>query len=178
MWITEEDRRWIAENLVLGNSPESMLDAMVHAGRDEAGARVAIMAAGTNPLIEGARRATERLERRLKKYEWLLRTSRQLSSAANASREVPEVSEINPEEFYRRFYFLNSPVVLTGCVSHWKAMETWRPARLSRRFGSQIVEVQSGRARVSDYERRAEQCARPMAFSDFIEAIATTRFLC
>jgi ribosomal protein L16 Arg81 hydroxylase len=56
------------------------------------------------------------------------------------SREYPQIerrSGLTPEEFRRRYFDKNQPVVLEGIAEDWK--ERWTPELLKERFGDQPI---------------------------------------
>ena len=46
-----------------------------------------------------------------------------------------------PAEFLQQFVSRSQPVVLTGCVAHWAALQTWTHARLRAALGDSLVHV-------------------------------------
>ena len=80
----DEWRRWIAENLMLGASRESILKSMVDGGLAPSESATEIDLAFKSPYLKGA----ERLCNRLKKREWLLAAYRKLNRLRPSSGEI------------------------------------------------------------------------------------------
>ncbi|KAK0094403.1 hypothetical protein PV326_011037, partial [Microctonus aethiopoides] len=70
------------------------------------------------------------------------------------------------ESFYRDIFMPKCPVVLTGCIKHWKALKTWKdPNYLIKIAGSRTVPIELG----SRYtEEDWSQCLT--TFSEFIRS--------
>lgn len=73
--ITDEGRRWIAENIILGNDPALMIQFLMQHGIDQTEVRSEINAALQSPYIAGA----TRLKNRLLKHDWVLDIQRKLN---------------------------------------------------------------------------------------------------
>ena len=48
-------------------------------------------------------------------------------------------SELTPLTFYRDFVARNKPVIITGAIDHWPAMEKWNQNYISERLGEAQV---------------------------------------
>ena len=66
--ISDDWRRWIAENLVLGSHPDTLAGILRNSGIPAALAQAEIAAALASPYLHGA----QRLHNRLAKRDWLL----------------------------------------------------------------------------------------------------------
>ena len=80
MVVGEDWRAWIVENLILGNSSDSMISTMVSKGVPVASAVLEIEAAKRGPYFRGSKMAMDRTQTRLKKYSWFFRDSAQFES--------------------------------------------------------------------------------------------------
>ena len=56
---------------------------------------------------------------------------------------VPRVDKIEPKRFFEEFYAANRPVILTGLVDHWVALEKWTLDYLDATVGDAVVELSS-----------------------------------
>jgi hypothetical protein len=79
--VTVDDswRRWCAENVLLGHSEASMVQAMLDAGVDRDTAIAEVRAAANHPYVRAARQlgavrapGGERLEPKIEKRDWVL----------------------------------------------------------------------------------------------------------
>jgi hypothetical protein len=91
----------------------------------------------------------ERLEARLAKRDWVLECRARLEAAVG--RDVPVLDRPDPEVFFRDFYALLRPAVLTGLVDHWPARTRWSLAHL-RTLGDPEVELQVNREGDPEFE--------------------------
>ncbi len=77
-------RRWIAENLLLGSSRDSMLSSMIAGGLPPAESAAEIDLALRSPYLK----AVERMGNRLKKREWMLASYRKMNRLRPGSEEI------------------------------------------------------------------------------------------
>ncbi len=134
-------RRWIAENLMVGHSPESVFEAMTSSGFSADEAALEVNAAVQSPYIKGS----ELLLSRLKKRDWLLAVYRKSNRLHPQSAEIERRYKLSRDEFLREYYSTNRPVIITGMMDDWPAMRKWDLDYFARRFGDRVVEVQMGR---------------------------------
>jgi len=168
--VTDEWRRWIAENLMLGASRESILKRMVSDGLSPSESACEIDLAAKSPYLKGA----ERLCSRLKKREWLIATYRKLNRLHSKSGEIERRHKLSRDEFLERFYCANRPVIITGMMDDWPALRKWGLNYFAREFGDREVDVQVGRNAGGNYEADREKFRRKMIFSDFIAKVRTS----
>jgi hypothetical protein len=167
--VDDEWRRWIAENLMLDGSRESILEAMVSRGIARSEAEREIDAALNSPYVRGS----ERLRNRLRKRDWLLGTYRKLQRLHPASAQIERRERLPREEFLRDYYTTNRPVIITGMMDDWPALRKWSLDYFAEAFGDRPVEVQAGRDAGANYETEREKYARQMRFGEFIEKVRT-----
>jgi hypothetical protein len=139
--VNDEWRRWIAGNLMLGASPVTLEDSLVESGISEQEASEEVWKAVQSPYVWGALR----LQNRLKKRDWLLAVYRKLRRLAPRSAEVERRHDPSRGEFLEDHYAANRPVILTGMMDDWPALERWGLDDFARRFGDREVEVRAGR---------------------------------
>ena len=168
--INDEWRRWIAENLLLGASRDSISETMVAAGLSPSESASEIDLASRSPYIKGA----ERLRNRLKKRDWILAAYRKLNRLRPGSDEIERRHKPSRVEFLREYYCTNRPVIITGMMDDWPALQKWTLDHFAETFGDREVNVQVGRNADANYEARREQFRRKMIFSDFIERVRTS----
>lgn len=168
MSVDPQWRRWIAENLMLGVDRTSLVDGLCAQGivRDVAQAEVA--AAAESPYLAGA----ERLLRRLAKRDWLLANMAKLEELGGATRVVPRLSTISPERFFSEFYYTNRPVILTGMIDSWPAMQLWSLNYFKERCSDPQVEMQGGRQSEPSYEIRSVAHKRQVRWSAILDVLS------
>ncbi len=167
--MTDEWRRWIAENLMLGSSRESILNVMTAGGLSPAESAREFDLAFQSPYLRGA----ERLVNRLSKREWLLAAYRKLNRLPGRPDEIERRDRLARSEFFDRYYCANRPVIITGMMDDWPALEKWSLDYFARKFGAREVQVQVGRSASDNYEADRDKFRRRMLFSDFVEQVRT-----
>lgn len=179
--IDGEWQRWVAENLLMGCSEESMLHAMVRAGVEGPAALAEIRAAARHPYIRAARQvgtaprtASGSPQAKIEKRDWVLECYRRTARQATQHGRVPRVPKLSRQEFLDGYYATNRPVVMTGAMDDWPAMTRWTNEELKRRFGDRIVSVQANRGSDANYEQNSERLRREMRFGDFVDLVETT----
>ncbi len=165
--VDDEWRRWISENLMLGSTPESMVDAMGATGIGAEEARREIELAANSPYFRGA----EHLQNRLKKREWLLAAYRRINRLNPESVAVPRRHRLSREEFLEEYYSTNRPVIITGMMDDWPAMKKWDLDFFRDRFGDREIEVQFGRNSGANYEIEREKYLKKVRMAEFVEMV-------
>jgi hypothetical protein len=167
--VDDDWRRWIAENLLLDRSRESILDAMVAGGIMPEEAAREVDLARQSPYLKGA----DLLRNRLKKRDWLLAAYRKLNRLHRASGEVERRHRLSRGEFLDEYYSTNRPVIITGMLEDWPAMQKWNLDYFSQNFGDREIEVQFGRTAGENYEIEREKYLRIVKMADFVEMVRT-----
>jgi len=165
--VDHEWRRWIAENLLLESSPAVLLQTMVDSGISPEEAGRELEAAINSPYLAGA----ARLRNRLKKRTWPLDIQRKLNRLDSRTHEVPRRHQISGDAFFKEFYALNRPVIITGMMDDWPALSRWHFGYLRERFGEREVEVQFGRNQDANYEVNQPKHKRNMRFADYVDLV-------
>lgn len=163
--MTDEWRRWITENILLGGASQAIAAAMVNAGFSSLEAEREIHLANSSPYLVGA----ERLRNRLAKREWLIDTRRRLERLAPA--QIERRQRLSSNEFLRDYYCTGRPVVISDLMQEWPAMHKWNLEFLSLRYGDKAVEIQSRRDSNGGYELDKARHQTKMRFGDFLNWI-------
>lgn len=163
--IDDEWRRWIAENLLLGSHPQGVFDTLLKASVSAAEAELEINAALRSPYLAGA----QRLRNRLLKRDWLLDSRRRMEQLR--SPEVPRIHRLSAERFFEDFYTAGRPVVITGMMEDWPALQKWGFDYFVQRLGDREVQLQSGRESDPHYELNKLQHRKTMQFGEFTELV-------
>jgi hypothetical protein len=163
--LNDEWRRWIAENLLLGGTPQTISAAMVKAGFKEIQATDAIREAVASPYLAGA----DRLKSRLAKREWLIETRRRLERLSTAG--IERRRGLSAEDFFHDYYSAGRPVILSGLLENWPAMHKWNLRFLLDHYGEKDVEVQVNREQNPLYEQNKARHQKIMRFGDFLSWI-------
>jgi hypothetical protein len=159
-----DKRALIAEALVEGWDVRSHLIA---AGVSPASADYEAKRAEKDPVVEAA----ERLRRQIAKRDWTLQLHGRLHGVREDGMTVPRVEKIEPKRFFEEFYAANRPVILTGLVNHWAALEKWTLDYLDEAVGDAVVELQGERTTAGDYELAKDRHKRGALLRDVTAAI-------
>jgi hypothetical protein len=163
----DEWRRWIAENLLVGATPESVYGVLVSNGFVPDEALLEIDETLLSPVFRGA----ELLTNRLRKRDWILSIYRKLSRLDPRSRALERRHRLSREEFLGEYYATNRPVIITGMMEDWPARSKWSLDFFAARFGDREVEVQMNRNSSANYETESERYVRRITFGDFIARV-------
>jgi len=166
--VNDDWRRWIAENLILGNNPHGLVQVLTSNGISQQAAMVEIDMALRSPYIQGA----NRLRSRLIKRDWVLDIHRKLNRLRPAVVERRE--RLTTEEFLNEYYSTNTPVIITGMMDDWPAMKKWNLDYFRERFADREVEVQFGRDADQDYELNNEAHKRRMKFGEYVDLVKSS----
>ena len=167
MHVTDEWRCWIAENLILDASPEGIFDTLVGAGVPVHEARQELNAAMVSPYIAGA----QRLKNRALKHDWVLDNQRRMNRLLPP--DIPRLHRLSATSFLNDFYSSGRPVIMTGMMGDWPALQKWNFAYFNRAFGDKEVQVQFGRNGDEHYELNKIDHQKLMRFGDYVEMVRT-----
>ncbi len=155
---------WLVENLLAGIGRDQLAKVLVARGFDPQYADRKIAEVAASPILRGAAKA--------------YRTKRKIASITDIYGELYSRSgfeierrEIEPEEFYRDYFFLNRPVMLRGLMSGWPALEKWTPQFFSERFGEIEIEITQDREQDQRYEDNFAKHRRRVTMKRYVEMI-------
>ena len=162
--LTDDARRWIAENLLLGASNEDIAARLLQLGCPLPLALSEIRRASESPYLKGA----DVLRQRLAKRDWLLASYGRLASLDGLLGAVPTVRHLPAAAFFRDYYAAHRPVLIDGLIDGWPAFGRWSLEYFEERLGDAIVEVQTRRNSNPDYEATSDSHKEWMAFRQFL----------
>ena len=165
--VTDDQRRWIAEHLLLDSPPDVIHRTMVAAGIESDEAVAEINRALASPYFLGA----WRLRNRLRKRDWLLATYRKVNRLHPAATTIPRRHRLSRAEFLAEYYSTNRPVIITGMMDDWPALRRWNLDFFLQHFAGREVEVQFGREAGANYETEREKYLRKIDFGDFVRLV-------
>jgi hypothetical protein len=163
--LSEDWRRWIAENLLLGCHPDTVAASLHQAGIGTAQARAEIETALRSPYLQGA----QRLRNRLAKRDWVIDIQSRLNRIA--PDPVPRHERPSGQVFFEQYYRRNLPVIITGMLDDCAARTRWNIDYFQRQFGTREVEVQFGREADPQYEQNSISHKRMMRFGDYASLV-------
>lgn len=174
--INDDWRRWIAENLSLDIDPNGLYQVLLTNGISAEEAAREVNLALASPYLLGARQASQRLKNRLKKHDWILDIHRTLNRQTPNSDVIERRHKLTHDEFYRQYYLLNKPVIITGMLEDWPAMTKWNFNYFKETVGDQEVTVQHGRTNDTNYEINTTQLRKTMTMREYVHLIETSGF--
>ncbi len=161
--------KWIFDNLLAGCTKESLIKNLTLIDVTE---KATIINAINDAESNGYFLAAKEMKKTLEKRNWLLSTCDQLASldkrysSCVERRAVPEFNV-----FVSDYYSKHLPVVLTGGIDKWPALEKWSPDYLQNNFGAADVEIQLGREADPLYERNSFSHKKIIKMSEFVKMI-------
>ena len=159
--------QWLAENRLLGATPESLLATLTAHGFDRQQSEQAVAGLDMHPFMKAARNH----QKLLHKLESVVANLQQLQSTAPGWDRIERRPGPPVAEFEARYLHGCRPVILTDIGPSWPAMTGWQLDRLKARFADQQVQVQAGRDADPDFELNKTQLVSTMRFGDFIDQI-------
>ena len=160
-------RTWIATNLAQGSAAEPLVGVLVDNGFDPEEAQHEVKAAGASPYLDAARKLAQRVAKR----DWSLKVQRKTRGLRYADQErIDRHDLLDRATFLRDYYSANRPVVITGQMSDWRAMN-WTLESLAQRFADREVQVQTRRSTNPRYEAESRHHHENMRFSDFMRLV-------
>lgn len=165
--VDEGWRSWVAENVLLGVPAETLVSTMIASGIDRNAAREEIRQALTSPYVKGA----QRLANRLQKRDWQLAVYSKLWQLHPSSEQLERRHRLAADEFLQLYYSANRPVIITGMLDDWPALNKWNLDYFETTVGEATVEIQFGRSTNSNYELERDRFVRHMLFREFIDLL-------
>lgn len=156
---------WIGENLALNVPEETMINAMVEEGISREIATCMIV---TSKLLV-SRDETPQKSNVETKMKWILECSAEMDKVQTAPIDIR--SEIGNTEFYERYYFRNTPLLISNWVESKKLKEVLTWNRLREKYGETQVEVQTNRSADRHYERNSNLHRETLGFSTFLDRV-------
>ena len=175
--INDQWRRWVAENVLRGQTPASMIQAMVEKGVDFGAAAREVETARNHPYLRAAAANAPGQgsvpAARLAKREWFLELMRRAALQDPETATVPVVRRPSREQFLHEFYAANRPCLIEGAMDDWPAMTGWTMEKLKARFGDRRIEAQAGRNSDADYEMNSDRHRKEMSFGEYVDLVTS-----
>ncbi len=113
---------------------------------------------------------SNRLVQRVAKRDWMLDVQRRTRALGPAEPGIVRRHKLSRADFLKDHYSANRPVVITGMMDDWPAMQ-WTPQLIADRFADRSVQVQTNRNANPRYESEAGRHQEKMRFGDFMERV-------
>jgi hypothetical protein len=164
----DEWRRWIAENLMIGEPSEGLAEILKSEGFSDEEALRELQAAGDSPYVKGARTFCNGLKDR----DWLLAVYRKNRRLRFDAGEIERRHRLSRHELLHHYYSINRAVVITGLIDDWPALRKWNLDYLAQTFGDRQVEVRTARTvdEKTDSDAHGHWISR-IKFETFVDAM-------
>ncbi|MEL6385916.1 MAG: cupin-like domain-containing protein [Pseudomonadota bacterium] len=157
----------VAERLARGLHP-TLIAMQLKAMADEVVVAAYVREAEKNPFFRGAMAQADAL----KKRDWILEVQRKSWQIQEHPREIERTGPLAPEDFRKLYYANQRPVIITGLVDDWPAMNRWGPDYFDARIGADtLVEVQKGRSKLSSFEENKVRLAKKVELREVTNAL-------
>jgi ribosomal protein L16 Arg81 hydroxylase len=160
-------RAWIAENLLLGCSHDSIAATLRNNNFREDEIASEIRKAVESPYRKGG----ERLANRMKKKDWVLTNYSKLHAMGKNQNAIERRSKLEPDAFFEEYYLKNRPVIITDMLDDWPAVQSWDLDYLEKKLGDKTVEIQFGRKSNKNYEAEHTRHVKTIKLSEYFELI-------
>ncbi|MCA9718868.1 MAG: cupin-like domain-containing protein [Myxococcales bacterium] len=161
-------RVWAAENLLRGVSRAELLAGLMAQDVPRAEAEARLDELTRSPAFAAA----TALARRVQQLELVLELQSRLAEESPDGDAVERRRDaVAPDEFYRRYYAGNTPVVLGRFADGWPALTRWRPEYFKDRFGDVEIEVASGRAGAPDPDINFQRHRETVTMAAYVDRV-------
>jgi len=86
--------------------------------------------------------------------------------AAAVIQRAPRVEDLTVDKFVTDYLQKNRPVIVTGAMRNWKALQRWTPDQLAKRFGDERVQLYGDLFRLVDITTLSQYLERYFDPSD------------
>ncbi|ERT08295.1 cupin-like domain protein [Lyngbya aestuarii BL J] len=165
--VSDSWKTWVVINKLLNQPDEVLVQRMVEHGIDVKLALEEVAQAPNHPYYQ----AGDQFVQQLRKLESILQIQQQLSMLSSQAETVERRVSLYRDEFLDEFYSQNKPVVFTGIMNNWKALNLWNPQYLKQHYGTATVEVQANRNSDPEYELNVQKHRQKVLLKDYIDWI-------
>jgi ribosomal protein L16 Arg81 hydroxylase len=167
--LPEVWRQWVGENQALGIPSKTLIQTLVDHGIAPDLAIGSVRVRQELPVKIERAESESIATQKLAKLESTLEVYCQL--AALASGGIERRSQLSRQEFLERYYATNTPVIITGMMQDWPAIEKWSPEFLKTHYGEAKVEIQTNRASDQHYEINANHHKRTVPLGEYVDMV-------
>jgi hypothetical protein len=160
-------RCWVAENLLRGCTPESMLATMTGQGLDAGACAELLRTMPQEPTFIAAKK-WQQIQR---KQESVMANLQRVWELSPTYAQVERRAVPTRTEFFERYVEGCRPVVFTGVADDWPARTRWSPQDLRARFGQFEIEIQAERNADPKFEQNKLAHKRRMRLDAFVDQV-------
>ncbi|CAN1210159.1 cupin-like domain-containing protein [Tumidithrix helvetica PCC 7403] len=168
--LTDDWKRWIAENKLLGADDDSLVQTLVQHGIDANAARRELQIVRSHPYFQAGRNFTDAL----KKLESHANISIKLAELSPKQQQIERREKLTQQEFLENYYATSTPVILTGMMENWPALSLWSPEYLKANYGEVEIEVQTGRNSDPIHEINVDLHRTKFLMRDYVDLIVNS----
>ncbi|MBD2313465.1 cupin-like domain-containing protein [Desertifilum sp. FACHB-1129] len=165
--LSDDWKRWIAENKLHNRPDGALVQAMTQRGIDVQAALQEVQRVSNDPAFQ----AGSNFVQLLRKLESILTIQQQLAELAPSYGKIERRERVTREEFLEHYYAKNRPVILTGMMQDWSAMQKWTPEYFKANYGQAQVEIQFDRNTDPLYEINCERHKKTVTLSEYVDMI-------
>jgi hypothetical protein len=165
--ITDDWRRWIADNKFLGSDDLSIIQQLISHGISPSAARLEVSSVNQNPYFQSGHKFVQTL-RKLESHANILADLAALSPQTRTIERKPQISRA---DFLENYYSKNVPLLFTDIAKNWTALSLWNPEYLKENYGNVEIEVQADRNSDRLYEMNIDQHRRKMLMGEYINDV-------
>ncbi len=165
--MTDDWRRWIAENKMLGVSDDALFRIMILDGIDTIIARAEIEAVAQHPYFLAAQNVARAHQKTSSYHDLRVK----LTELAPSHGQIERRSNLSAQEFLENYYITGTPVIITDLMQDWPAMNSWTPEQLESRFGNLQIQVQTNRNADPNYEINSERHKQLLPMSEYVDLV-------
>jgi len=155
---------WIVAQLLDGRGQPDLVQVMIRRGFTPAYAETKVAEIAASDVL-AACKAAHRGPAKLAELVSLL------GILFTRSGFTLEKRALSPEAFFRDYFLVNRPVVLTGLTEDWPAVRVWGPEYFRSRFGDERVEITHRREADRCYERNFASHRTTVRFADYVSMV-------
>jgi hypothetical protein len=165
--VSEDWKRWIAENKLLNRTDDSIIEAMVRNGIDQQLAIQAVDRIAFDPCFQ----AGTNIAQLLRKLESVLETNQKVAELSPNFGTIERRSRLSRQEFFENYYSQNRPVIFTDMMGDWSAMSQWSPEYLRTKYGNVQVEIQANRNTDPEFELNKNRLKTIVKLSEYVDMV-------
>ncbi|PZU96124.1 MAG: hypothetical protein DCE90_10255 [Pseudanabaena sp.] len=167
--MTDELRRWIADNKLAGVDDHLLVQGLINYGISPSAANHEVSTTSQNPYFQAGQKFVQLLRKRESHANILA----ELATLSPRSLTIQRREKISRDEFLENYYAKNMPLILTGITKNWSALSLWNPTYLKTNYGHVEVEVQSNRNSDRLYEINIEKHRYKMRMADYVDDVVS-----
>ncbi|PWT88609.1 MAG: hypothetical protein C5B54_10350 [Acidobacteria bacterium] len=156
----------ITESLMTGVAAEKVVEEMVLEGFDREFAERQVTSYDSSPSVEAGRAIFQRQRKQGALFEVMAETARQSRYGRDSIKKT-----LSADDFYRQYFWRNTPVVLQNLMTDWPALNKWTFDFFSQRYGNEIIEITSERESDPRFEANVDQHRSRIRMRDYIRRI-------